>query len=95
MGKALACGLDHWELFAGHLVDGRVEIDNNLVENAMRPRQAGREELALLRLGKCRSPGRAHLHQENRKDQLSCAPARMKPLPVRPLPAFRRKVLKT
>ena len=41
MGKALAYGLRHWELFAGYLAEGRLEFDNNLVENAMRPIKLG------------------------------------------------------
>jgi len=41
MGKALSYGLSHWDQFAGYLADGRLEIDNNLVENAMRPVKLG------------------------------------------------------
>jgi len=41
LGKAIAYGLRHWETFARYLEDGRFEIDNNLVENAMRPVKLG------------------------------------------------------
>lgn len=41
VGKALAYGLRHWDTFARYLEDGRFEIDNNLVENAMRPVKLG------------------------------------------------------
>ena len=41
VGKALAYGLRHWDALARYLEDGRFEIDNNLVENAMRPVKLG------------------------------------------------------
>jgi transposase len=41
IGKALAYGLRHWDGFARYLGDGRFEIDNNLVENAVRPVKLG------------------------------------------------------
>lgn len=41
MGRALAYGLGHWDAFARYLQDGRFEIDNNLVENCMRPVKLG------------------------------------------------------
>lgn len=41
VGKALAYGLRHWDTFARYLEDGRFEIDNNLVENAIRPVKLG------------------------------------------------------
>jgi transposase len=41
MGKALAYALGHWDRFARYLEDGRFEIDNNLVENCMRPVKLG------------------------------------------------------
>ena len=41
VGKALAYGLRHWDTLARYLEDGRFEIDNNLVENAMRPVKLG------------------------------------------------------
>jgi hypothetical protein len=36
LGKALAYGKNLWEGLSRHLVDGRVEIDSNLVEKAIR-----------------------------------------------------------
>lgn len=41
MGKALAYAWVHWDRFARYLEDGRFEIDNNLVENCMRPVKLG------------------------------------------------------
>ena len=41
MGKALVYGLGHWEAMGRYLEDGRFEIDNNLVENAVRPVKLG------------------------------------------------------
>jgi transposase len=41
MGRALAYGLGHWDALARYLQDGRFEIDNNLVENCMRPVKLG------------------------------------------------------
>ena len=41
MGKALAYGLGHWRALARYLENGRFEIDNNLVENAVRPVKLG------------------------------------------------------
>ena len=41
VGKALAYGLRHWDALARYLEDGRFEIDNNLVENAIRPTKLG------------------------------------------------------
>ena len=41
MGRALAYGIGHWDAFARYLQDGRFEIDNNLVENCMRPVKLG------------------------------------------------------
>ena len=41
MGEALEYALAQWERFEGYLRDGRMEIDNNLVENAIRPTKLG------------------------------------------------------
>jgi len=41
MGKALAYGLANWERLGEYLRDGRIEIDNNLAENAVRPLKLG------------------------------------------------------
>jgi transposase len=42
-GKALGYALRQWELLEVYAHDGRIEIDNNLVENAMRPTALGRK----------------------------------------------------
>lgn len=41
MGKALVYGIGNWERFGAYLTDGRIEIDNNLAENAIRPIKLG------------------------------------------------------
>lgn len=43
MGRALAYLLNHWPALTRYLADGRVEIDNNLVENAIRPTALGKK----------------------------------------------------
>ncbi len=42
-GKALAYLIDHWDRLIRYLDDGRLEIDNNLTENAIRPFVVGRK----------------------------------------------------
>ncbi len=42
MGKALSYFINEYEALTGYLRDGRYEIDNNLVENAIRPTAVGR-----------------------------------------------------
>jgi len=42
-GKALGYLFDQWEFLIRYLEDGRLEIDNNLVENAIRPFVIGRK----------------------------------------------------
>jgi transposase len=41
--QAIDYGLSNWELLRVYLSDGRVEIDNNLVENAIRPTAIGKK----------------------------------------------------
>jgi hypothetical protein len=41
LGKALSYALGQWDKFTEYLYDGRLEIDNNLVENAIRPTKLG------------------------------------------------------
>ncbi len=41
LGRALAYALRQWSGLTGYLNDGRFEIDNNLVENAIRPTKLG------------------------------------------------------
>jgi hypothetical protein len=37
MGQAIDYALSNWPLLGVYLEDGRIEIDNNLVENSIRP----------------------------------------------------------
>jgi transposase len=41
IGRALVYGIGNWERFGVYLTDGRIEIDNNLAENAIRPIKLG------------------------------------------------------
>lgn len=43
IGKAMAYSLARWDGLSGYLYDGLLEIDNNLVENAIRPVALGRK----------------------------------------------------
>src|SRR5216117_3292903 len=43
MGKAVNYFLNEYEALIGYLRDGRFEIDNNLVENSIRPTAVGRK----------------------------------------------------
>jgi transposase len=43
MGRAIDYALSNWQLLGVYLDDGRVEIDNNLVENAIRPTAIGKK----------------------------------------------------
>ena len=43
LGQALTYTLNQWEGLQHFLTDGRVEIDNNLVENAIRPTAVGKK----------------------------------------------------
>jgi transposase len=43
IGKAIRYCLSHWVELNNYLKDGRIEIDNNLVENAIRPFALGRK----------------------------------------------------
>jgi hypothetical protein len=43
LGKALAYLLEHWEGLTRFLDDGRLEVDNNRAENAIRPFTLGRK----------------------------------------------------
>ncbi|MGI8604872.1 MAG: IS66 family transposase [Verrucomicrobiales bacterium] len=43
MGQALDYALSHWAMLSVYLQDGRIEIDNNLVENAIRPTAVGKK----------------------------------------------------
>ena len=41
--QAVQCTLKRWEKLICYLEDGRIELDNNLVENAIRPIALGRK----------------------------------------------------
>jgi hypothetical protein len=43
MGQAIAYLLNQWQHLSQYLEDGRMEIDNNLVENAIRPTAIGKK----------------------------------------------------
>jgi transposase len=43
IGKAMYYSISRWEELSGYLYDGILEIDNNLVENAIRPVALGRK----------------------------------------------------
>ena len=43
MGKAIDYTLTLWPLLLAYLEDGRIEIDNNPVENAIRPTAVGKK----------------------------------------------------
>lgn len=43
IGKAIRYCLNHWNELNNYLKDGRIEIDNNLIENAIRPFALGRK----------------------------------------------------
>ncbi|HEV8493616.1 MAG TPA: IS66 family transposase [Candidatus Angelobacter sp.] len=43
MGSAIDYALGQWTSLQGYLDDGRIEIDNNLVENAIRPTAIGKK----------------------------------------------------
>jgi len=43
IGKAIRYCLNHWIKLNNYLKDGRIEIDNNLIENAIRPFALGRK----------------------------------------------------
>ena len=43
MGKAIAYALGQWPMLTKWLEDGRIEIDNNLCENAIRPTAVGKK----------------------------------------------------
>jgi hypothetical protein len=43
LGQAISYALGQWSTLTVYLGDGRVEIDNNLVENAIRPTALGKK----------------------------------------------------
>jgi hypothetical protein len=53
LGTAIDYALGQWRTLGVYLADGRVEIDNNLVENAIRPTAIGKNypQLSVMRRG--------------------------------------------
>ncbi len=43
IGKAMMYALSRWDALSAYLYDGTLEIDNNLIENAIRPVALGRK----------------------------------------------------
>jgi len=43
LGAAITYALNQWQYLEAYLGDGRVELDNNLVENTIRPTKLGRK----------------------------------------------------
>ena len=43
IAKALGYSLNHWTALTHHLLDGAVPVDNNQLENQMRPWAMGRK----------------------------------------------------
>jgi transposase len=43
LGKAIGYALGQWESLEVYLKDGTIEIDNNLLENAIRPTALGKK----------------------------------------------------
>jgi transposase len=57
MGQGLDYALNHWAMLSVYLEDGRIEIDNNLVENAIRPTAVGKKNW--LFIGEAQAGGRS------------------------------------
>src|SRR5690606_13895181 len=55
LGRAIRYALKEWSKLEVYLGDGRVEIDNNLVENAIRPTKLGAKNWLFIG---CREAGR-------------------------------------
>ena len=48
MAKAVHYALNQWEPLCGYLQDGRLELDNNLIENSIRPTAVGKKNWLFL-----------------------------------------------
>ena len=48
MGQAISYALGQWSGLDAYLLDGRVELDNNLIENAIRPTKLGQKNCLFL-----------------------------------------------
>ena len=62
LAKAFRYTINRREALSRFVTDGRLEVDNNIAENAMRGHRARAEELSLLRFGCRRRSGSIHLH---------------------------------
>jgi transposase len=55
IGKAISYALGMWGRIERYLEDGKYQIDNNWVENSIRPVALGRKELPICRITRCGS----------------------------------------
>ncbi len=62
MGLALDYALNLWSLLGVYLDDGRIEIDQNLVENAIRPTALGKKNWLFIGEGRSRRTQRDLVH---------------------------------
>ena len=59
LGKAVTCTLVHWPGLTAFLDDGRIEVDNNVVERSIKPACLARDNIlvagstAAARHGRC------------------------------------------
>jgi hypothetical protein len=61
-GKAINYTLSHWKLLTKYVANGRIEIDNNGVENAIRPTAIGKKNRVVFRRNRSRTAQRRDLH---------------------------------
>jgi hypothetical protein len=54
LGQAIDYALSNWPLLGVYLEDGKIETDNNLVENAVRSSALGKKNFAVLWQSQCR-----------------------------------------
>ncbi len=70
LAEAIRYALSRWPALTRYLADGRLEIDNNIAERAMRAVALGPQELAVRRLGRRGRSRRGVLHpHRNRQEQ--------------------------
>ena len=60
-GKALAYSIKRWKKFNAYLEDPKLQIDNNLIENKIRPIAIGRKNYLVRRIPPCRTKRRYDL----------------------------------
>ena len=65
-GLAIDYALGQWRTLAVYLKDGQVEIDNNLVENAIHPTAIGKKRTATYRRRSSGLAQRHHLHRHQK-----------------------------